>query len=344
MLDLSALLQAQSQTKTSAIPGFTNLHDMGHGAVGLDIKMSDMKPWVVTVEGVRDACMQGRIVDLASRDVPSDKRAESPMAVAIISEFARRAVTMGRMIDAGHIPNAVIRSESKRAGRLLAAGHIGMPFSEPWVLFHTWEDGPSAYLIDLGRADGHFVVCELLPLTLKGTARMLVMCDLCDFVPTVWDGEAGYSIEARPSSFRRLAAHEEGISEEVVSRAAGANCLDPVLAVLGMMATDGVVVETIAPSDKLNKARIKSGKEALPSRLRVNSAPYVTALLARGAKRPKGEPGGKHHASPVAHVRRGHVRHLASGAQTWVRDCLVAFNEGSIVARTHYTMEKRNGE
>lgn len=70
---------------------------------------------------------------------------------------------------------------------------------------------------------------------------------------------------------------------------------------------------------KLNRARDKAGKPAIPPSWAVD---YVTRLSS-----PNGgivtDLGIGTHASPRPHDRRGHQRRLSSGKVTWVRDCRV---------------------
>jgi hypothetical protein len=73
--------------------------------------------------------------------------------------------------------------------------------------------------------------------------------------------------------------------------------------------TKGVPQERIDPPPKLNKARAKAGKTLLQPYVKVDTVTYINAL--RETERL--EAGGGHHASPRPHLRRAHLRHLASG-------------------------------
>lgn len=305
------------------------------------IPAGDVKAWPATVEGVRDSCLRLAIVDIEQEgaegvDLPAEDGRE------LVARFAQEAAAAGRIIDAGHIPNAVIKAEAVRVGGLVVGGHLGMPFSDPWLLYHTWEGGVAVSLVTGINDRGLFSVFEMIPINSQAVGRTLVLGDMIRFSPLRTEGRASYDVQGRPSYLRRAMAQEHGTPFGDVLRMAGANCLDPVLAVIGMMATDGVQVETIAPSAKLSKARKRSGKPPIPSFQRVHSAPYVTAILARGQRR-EGEARGGSHASPVGHIRRGHVRHLATGKTTWVRDCLVNVNKDSPVMRSHYVLKDGAG-
>ncbi|HEY2617480.1 MAG TPA: hypothetical protein VGI78_09105, partial [Acetobacteraceae bacterium] len=125
--------------------------------------------------------------------------------------------------------------------------------------------------------------------------------------------------------------------------AAAANVGDPLMTALLILNTRGVERETIAASEKLQKARRKSGKLPIPSYQRVNAAPYVTAIQMRGKARARGEDQGGTHASPVPHLRIGHPRTYADGHVTFIRDTLVNVEASQraefLRTRSHYTVK-----
>lgn len=81
------------------------------------------------------------------------------------------------------------------------------------------------------------------------------------------------------------------------------------LFVLMMMNTKWVVTEKLRVPDKLNNSRRKSGKERLPEMLNILGEEYVTVINGMHHTGPRGEGEGTH-ASPVAHLRRAHIRRL----------------------------------
>ncbi len=74
--------------------------------------------------------------------------------------------------------------------------------------------------------------------------------------------------------------------------------------------TKGVPQKTVEPDVKLNKARVKNGKNPLLPYIAVDTETYITAL--RETERMESEGGGTHR-SPRPHLRRAHLRHLQSG-------------------------------
>lgn len=312
------------------------MSDMLPNPVQIEMTAADLAPWNgATVEQVRDAFLEGRVVAIALS--PEAQKTTGPMLKACI-EDARGAVAMGRMIDAGHLPNAIIKAEAVRAKPLVCGGWLRHPFDDPWVLFHTWEDGAAPLLVIPASEDGRVtVICEFVPALMRG-ARMLLVGDVGELISGVQsDGELGFFANIQCAPMRLLAAKADE-PDDAMKREAACNLGDPVWTALAMLATDGVEVETIPAPERLNKQRVAKGKHPIPSWQRVNSKPYITALLARRSGARRG-PGGGHHASPVMHVRRGHLRRLEDGRQIWVRDCIVNAADGSPVVRSHYAMK-----
>ncbi|MBN8182021.1 hypothetical protein [Roseibium aggregatum] len=86
--------------------------------------------------------------------------------------------------------------------------------------------------------------------------------------------------------------------------------------------TNGAI-EHVSVPPKLAKARARRGKPPLAGHYRLTDA-YRTALqFERSGKRPAQ---GGTHASPIPHLRRGHMRRLADGKLVNVRDCMVGGN------------------
>jgi hypothetical protein len=95
----------------------------------------------------------------------------------------------------------------------------------------------------------------------------------------------------------------------------------------------------VSPDPKLIRAREKRGRVPIPSHDVVKSEPYVTALLARQ--------GPKMHASPITHLRMGHIRNLPLGKKTFIRDALVNGTDEAKAAfastRSHYFVNQTYG-
>jgi len=74
--------------------------------------------------------------------------------------------------------------------------------------------------------------------------------------------------------------------------------------------TKGVAQERIEPSEKLNRARAKTGKTLLQPYVKIDTVTYINAR--RETERMEAA-GFGHHASPRPHLRRAHLRRLQSG-------------------------------
>jgi hypothetical protein len=314
----------------------------------LDVETSsamlrNIEPWLrPTFDQVRSLVMSGDMLVLAPQAEGVNGRV-AKMFGAMPDGFDM-TITAGRSFDLGHLPNEVIKIEAKRGCELFEAGHIGHPFSEPYVLYHTWEQGGSLLLVDAmdwhKATHGHFppgtfMVCEAQPVKI-GIRSALIIGDI-----------AHVSLDSKTNryfGFVERNALAEMVPEDHRSDGAEAlgNLAEPVMAAMLLLATDGVAVEKIDPPAKLNKARVKARKAAIPSHWRVATEGYVTALSQRGKRR--SEPGNGHHASPIPHLRRGHVRNLSEyhgGGKRWIRDALINLKDPDApLARSFYAMRQ----
>jgi hypothetical protein len=276
-----------------------------------------------TVQQVRHAILDSRMI------VPSEQGDEHRPFFTSLPEAFERAVKEGKLFDLGHLPNAVIKSEAKRGGELLAAGHIGHPYQSPYCLYHTWEGGGSLYLVD--ASDWHamskgrmkpntFLVCEAQGLTVAGQGQLLLGDSAMIEISPDYAGWSGKLVKSAAHRALEVSGLPKPTERESIC-----NLVDPVAAMLLLLATDGVAVDKIEMPFKLNRTRAKNGKPHIPPYWAVRAEHYVTALGQRG------KPGlalGGHHASPRPHLRRGHIRHLQSGSTVWIKDALVMLKEG----------------
>lgn len=82
-----------------------------------------------------------------------------------------------------------------------------------------------------------------------------------------------------------------------------------------------------SPSEKLQKARAKRGKQPLFS--------YWTLEIDLPKSRAVGEDYGGTHASPRLHLRRGHPRQYAPGKYCWVQPCVVGNKAAGMVHKDY---------
>jgi hypothetical protein len=335
---------------------------MGHAhkelVLGVELRARDMKPWRATVEGVRNAALTWRVTaaDLSkSMPIKPEGLAFMPhqREVDTLGEMLYDAVLRGRMIDFGYLPNEVIKDGGMHAGPMWNAGAYGQPFRQPWVLYHTWhetEEGNlvAVYLINLidpKQPTGDFEIVELQPISV-GPERLLLIGDraLFESDPEKPLMDKKYRCIVAPNLIRYVDDDEASAQVNnggAPDGAAAGNVGDPLMTALSILHTRNVERETIRVSDKLQRARKSSGKLPIPPYDRVVTAPYVTAILNRGKRRARSEDHGGHHASPIAHIRRGHPRTYADGSRTFIRDTLVNVSDAARAefhsTRTHYT-------
>lgn len=281
------------------------------------IEVGELQPWNPPVEFVRKALLEENIVSLSLPDAGP----APALPIGAVNGLARYAAQDGLLFDLGNMPNAIIKSEFQRARALYRNGHIDHPYRVPYVIFHTWEGGVGAYLVLPTPDTSHgFVTVELLPVRIRGVKLLLVG----DTASVEWPPGAaadGCIATVFPSPMRAMAA-EEGIDKRDPELVALSNSMEPVLAAMLLLVTDGLEVERVPASKLLNRSRPpKDRKQPLPPHFCIHTAPYVTALQNRGRR--SATAAGGTHASPVPHLRRGHIRHLPDGKTTWVRDCLV---------------------
>lgn len=343
----------------------------GQTVYGREVDMAAMTLWRPTVAQVREVIQRHFVVGSDFSAMPIDpvnyKYAPSQREVEAVERLAHDAVRYGRMIDFGYLPNAVIKQGGERGGPLWNAGGLGQPFTDPWILYHTWDvfdaDGAPAdehrepgapaevavYLINpLAGPFGNVEVCELQPASFNDE-KLLVISDRGVFF--VVEGalpENKYECSITPSMLRFMTgpaqAHADVLNNNSAPAAAAAgNIGDPLMTALLILNTRGVDRETVVAPEKVNRARARKGAPLIPNYDRVNSGPYVTAIMARRSGR-QGVPKGGTHASPTPHLRLGHPRTYSSGRSIFIQDTLVNVTEEQRKAfrsnRSHYAIRK----
>ena len=311
--------------------------------------LKGLKPWKrPTATQIRNVVMNEFFIVPQAEDGGSDDN-----LIAEMPDAFSRAVLGGRLFDFGHIPNAVIKSECARAADLFVSGHIGHPFREPYAFFHTWDaetaseasaaagvgDAGALYVVDPydihalsnGVAEeGTFLACEAQAVRALGYNALIIGDAAAVKVTRNTNGKNGYKVMVAQNSMNRQSNTSQSTS--------ASNLMDPIMACLLLLATDGIAVRTLEPPEKVNKNRVRSGRPAIPPHYEVKTNGYVTALNTRTTRR--SEPGLGHHGSPVPHLRRGHVRHMHErhgGGITWVRDTVINLKDpDGLVVRAFY--------
>lgn len=314
-----------------------------------------LRPWKrPTAAQIRNVVMNEFFI------IPQARTAhDADNLIAKMTEAFSIAVLGGRLFDFGHVPDAVIQSESGRAADLFFSGHIGHPFRDPYAFFHTWdsgsvseasaaagdEDAGSLYVVDpfdinhltdglIG--EGAFLVCEAQAVRASGRDALIIGDVATVRVARNANDKVSYQIVVVQNSMNRGKNLPESLS--------AINLMDPIMACLLLLATDGIAVDTVEPPAKINQTRAKNGRPAIPPHYEVKTNGYVTALNARTRRN---GPGLGHHGSPVPHLRRGHIRHLHErhgGGTTWVRDAVINLKDpDGPVTRAFYQRGGRMG-
>lgn len=324
---------------------------------GQEIDLRAIAAWTPTMAQLRETILKFHVcgpshlrsleLDLppGTRSVPTQEEVE------IISEAAARAVRAGRLIDFGRLDNDIIKQGGRRGGPLYAKGLLAHPFAEPWLFHHVWEDQSAVYAVhplEPDKPGGDCEIIEMQPVMLNGTDPVLFLGDRVTMMPDAtlygpkpeFESKAFYSARAYPSIWRFMPGASDIAEGMNPHTAAAANVLDPLVTVLLILSTRGITRETVRPSPKLARARVKARKPPIPPYDRVDCQLYVTAIRhARSSERREHQ--GGTHASPIMHLRRGHPRTYGSGIVRLIPDALVNATDDarSAAQRSHYTVK-----
>lgn len=256
----------------------------------------------------------------------------------------------------GELPNKRIRELASRAGPLMAAGFMDLPYQAVvyWyslapddgeaplrmVTLATHMDAEtSAKIYDMKERPGSLLMAadfaEMeLPEKDKGVAQRLMLVAAGAFRTSAtvgaWEGNLLEAVAMEEPS-------QQKISSALVSVADGTAALSLLLS------TKGVEIRTEVPARKLQQKREHAGRHPLPTVTYVMTKRYLDAVRnteIRGT-----------HSSPVPHLRRGHLRHYTAGEKAsgrafqertiWIKDMVInctSLDEAQ--SRDHYEVKK----
>lgn len=238
-----------------------------------------------------------------------------------LKRVIKSTIAEGRMIDFGFIPNDVIKAESIRARHMFENGELFHPF-ESWVAVSSWEGGFNGYHISPHPFhEKETLVIELYGVSIPNAVDVIVIYDIV-------------SVEATPGN-TRVSPYEmlEELPEEEL-RNRGSNSLDPLVTFLRLLADASIPITQVEEPVRLNRARAKVGKWPIPGHALVHTRDYVANFHASMAATRVSK--GGTHASPIAHWRRAHQRHLASGRTVPVKASKVNWREAEELHRMFY--------
>jgi hypothetical protein len=250
--------------------------------------------------------------------------------VEYVKSMIRRTVAEGRMIDFGFIPNDVLKPESVRSRHMFELGEFTHPYDD-WVAIASWEGGLNAYHISPHPSyAGYILVIEMYGVHLPGLGDATLIYDLVAINVIGLDNTIVAPYASR---------YPNGEMEtDVEMRARGANSLDPLVTFLRILADASIPIEHREAPERLNRARAKAGKWAIPGHTIVHTKDYVSQFTSAPGTR--GSASGGTHASPIAHWRRSHLRHLSDGKVVQVRASKINWRDTEELHRLFYRIDK----
>lgn len=234
-------------------------------------------------------------------------------------------VKEGKMIDFGHIPNKVIKLESTRSREMFEAGEFQHPY-ENWLAVTSWEGGFNAYHISENpRYPGETLVLELYGVDIPGVGNSILVYDTVSIKPQ----DNHTLISPVPMDLP-----DGRIQTEVEIRERGANSLDPLVTLLRLLHDASIPITRFEAPARLNKARVKQGKPEIPAHTVLHTQNYVANFSSTW--RPRSSDKGGTHASPIAHWRRSHLRHMNDGRIVPVKSTKVNWRDVEELHRLFY--------
>ena len=259
--------------------------------------------------------------------------------VLYLRDVIRQVIAGGRMIDFGHLPNEVIRTESRRSGPMFDAGEFQQPY-ESWIGVTSWEGGFNGYFVSQAMAreitmnSRDVMMMEIYGVNVPNVGPAIIVYDAVSVFPT-GDGSETY--------VNPVVMNSADMMSQIELRKRGANCLEPLIMMLRLLADASIPVEHSIPDERLNRSRLKRGRAALPPHTVVRTRDYVSEFHS-SAGRPRSPGQGGHHASPTAHWRRAHPRHLASGRVVQIKPMKVNWRDGEELHRLFYKVKEHVSE
>lgn len=171
--------------------------------------------------------------------------------------------------------------------------------------FHNEEPGDGFYVMPIAYSDAQEIWCPppaAMFFPRGGNARLHTEAKMC-VLPLGSASYGHYPVEERKTRIAR------DLADESIA----------VCHLLMALALDHGRHEVLPSPVKLNKKRAKRGK---PPLYEYKVLDIVADVLQGPVSASKPHQGGSH-ASPRMHKRRGHVRRLTSGKQTWVRNAII---------------------
>jgi hypothetical protein len=300
-------------------------HELATSIVEAMVEEMSAHP-IRTAEGFRNAVLDGMIAINPMLELDNDERKIKFMMQAI-----REAVREGRMIDFGYIPNELIKATSLRTRSAFEAGELPHPYDH-WLGVSSWEGGMCGYVFTCGKSEREVLCMELYGIAVPGLPPSVLINDVVSIETVDTDGGCDTLITGAMLVDNMLSSHEA-----VQKR--GANLLDPLVTFLRMLSDASVAIVDVPAPERLNRQRVKRGKTPIPAHTRVLTRDYVAKF--HPSRTSHGDDGqGGHHASPIPHWRRSHMRHLSGERVVQVRSSRVNWRGSEELHRLFYRVKQ----
>lgn len=248
-----------------------------------------------------------------------------------------------QVFDFGVIFDQILAKESKRGGKLWGMGHLDVPYRsaiyrykaipDPVVLEEHFSEYDDPEFRE--RASKASEYCTLFTKSDDGylfAADFIRVNELRDKHKTAFALSAACIGKPNPEDIDRWIGMPVSsdfclLDSASKSHAMGA-VMDGVIGLSMMLSTRNIKLRVEEVSQKLNKKRASSGKPPLPTVTHVNASHYFEAMRNSAQKGT--------HASPVPHLRRGHMRNYENGRTIWIKDTIVNARSISEIQRDHY--------
>jgi hypothetical protein len=204
------------------------------------------------------------------------------------------------LFDFGEVTAGVLDAEAKRGEEAFQARLLRPPFD--LCVFHC--------VLSVSRHDPAERKADIT-LILQTDQRGLIVSGFDRYERCKGGIAADFDANGHLGAWRGMTGLDPGMSTIT---------MDMAIALCLILNTKGIRVEVDAPPPKVNEKRRKRGKSLLRRVTRVDVRHYIEA--GKTADR------GGHHASPVPHRRRGHLRRehtwrTMTRAAKWIPDCIV---------------------
>lgn len=321
----------------------------------------DTQPLVLATEdrrpspaGLASFCDYLARSTLVRKDDPDSER------FRIFWRYMATKIGAAEVFDFGQLPDHRMREEAVRGGVLMGQNLLQPPY-EACVMHYSLEIDPEApqwvtlQLPERPESVVRYCTAVVGPVEWADRERNAYLCvDFMRLEPEAENDIRKWSVQQsgrEPPRDQRLwmvagaalirtieGGHWDGYliqgeefakGDEVRRRSLMGSLADGIAGLSMILCTRGVPIRKEPAPAKLNAKRARNGKPPLPAVTYVDTRAYLEAAdrTARGG----------HHASPVPHLRRGHVRTYRDGSKTWVRSALVnCRSREELAPRDHY--------